>query len=190
MQGTTEYGCGSDDPRQEGRRPKSDQREQSSQPGSHCSCGLERRLHHPLQQHACEKNSTTRSKGDCQGTRCDTFVSGEWYVHRVLSRMGAHEAIKNCVRYIQNNRRGPSDLSNEVSPTASVREAHSCTLRKSVRCIQNNSRRPSALSNGVTPTASVREAHSCLPAQCLKLKLQIMPSEDEIVDDGIDDETC
>ena len=29
--------------------------------------GLERRIHHPLQQHACEKDSTTLSREDFQG---------------------------------------------------------------------------------------------------------------------------
>ena len=39
-----------------------------SQKGPRCSCVLERRLFHPLQQHTCEKDSKTRSNGDCQRT--------------------------------------------------------------------------------------------------------------------------
>ena len=36
--------------------------------------------------------------------------------------------------------------------------------------------------------ASVGKAHSCPPAQSPETKLQIMPIETEIVDEGIDDE--
>ena len=44
--------------------------------------------------------------------------------------------------------------------------------------------RSSALSVGVGPMASVDQADSCLPAETL----QIVPNENEIVDEGIDDE--
>ena len=47
---------------------------------------------------------------------------------------------------------------------------------------------PSALWKGVSPMASVGKAHSCLPAQSPETKLQIMPVEEEIVDEGNDDE--
>ena len=36
--------------------------------------------------------------------------------------------------------------------------------------------------------ASVGKAHSCLPAQSPETKLQIIPIESEIMDEGIDDE--
>ena len=47
---------------------------------------------------------------------------------------------------------------------------------------------PSAHSNGVSPTASVDKAHSYPSAQPPRTKLQIMPIDDEIVDENIDDE--
>ena len=42
-------------------------------------------------------------------------------------------------------------------------------------------------SNGASPTG-VRKAHSHPPAQSPETKLQIVPIEDEIMDEGIDDE--
>ena len=48
--------------------------------------------------------------------------------------------------------------------------------------------RPSALSEEASPVGSVGKAHSCLPAQSPETKLQIMPTESEIVDASIDDE--
>ena len=42
--------------------------------------------------------------------------------------------------------------------------------------------------SGISPMASVGKAHSCLLAQSPETPLQIMPIEDEIVDEGIDDE--
>ena len=62
------YGYGVTSQGRKGRRPQnSDQCEQSSKQGPRCSCGLERKLHHPLQQRTCEKESIIRSTRDCQG---------------------------------------------------------------------------------------------------------------------------
>ena len=47
---------------------------------------------------------------------------------------------------------------------------------------------PSALSKGARPMANVGKVHSSPPAQSPETKLQIMPIESEIVDEGIDDE--
>ena len=54
--------------------------------------------------------------------------------------------------------------------------------------MRQQSREPSAHSKGASPTASVGEAHRYPPAQSPETKLQIMPVEDEIVNEGLEDE--
>ena len=75
------------------------------------------------QQHACEKDSTTRSKGGCQGTWCKTFVSRELYVHRVHQNPAEREHTKQS-RIVPDAHETTvgwlSAHSNEVSPTAVV----------------------------------------------------------------------
>ena len=67
--------------------------------------------------------------------------------------------------------------------------AHEAAVKHCASCMRDNSREPSALSNGVSPMASVGKAHCCPPAQSPETKLQIMPTEKKIVDEGIDDES-